>query len=299
MRTPAVIGAIVLAASSGAGCVSLSLRVDRPSYRSDEHSYAELRNDGWRVAYGNFCTTYSLERRCGTAWIPIERPDRTCTKELDGYAPGSSRAETFHVPRETSKGTYRLVTHVEAGGSDYKVTSNEFLIVGSAITSACAEQTAAPRPVAYPGSFSREMYKGHTIVADERSDPPRLEIDGRDIRVSRQQSFAAGGPMFLTPVLSYSMSPTLVDLASTVIDTGVLAFEGVGPDAIRRRPNCLVRSTESCIPPEHENCRKGHHDLSTLARFGAGTCDKPVRCHVWVEFKQRGCWWQTRARLEG
>lgn len=123
----------VLAASWGAGCVSLSIRVGQPSYPSGTSASAEIRNEGWRTAYGNFCWSYSLERRCGTAWIPIERPDRKCTKQLDAYAPGSANGAPFHIPGETPSGTYRLVTSVEAGGSHYKVTSNEFSVVGSAI----------------------------------------------------------------------------------------------------------------------------------------------------------------------
>jgi hypothetical protein len=207
-----VIGACVLVVAFGSGCASVSVRVDHPSFRDGERGYVAIRNTGWRAAYGNFCLGYGLERRCGTAWIPVEPDDCKCTKKLDAYPAGAVRNDVFHVPRGTPNGTYRLVTRVDGQhGSNDRVTSNEFAVVGSqSATDGCRIATppgagaergvarAALRPASRPGPVSHETYKGHTIVADERPDPPKLEIDGQPIRVRREAPAGDGRPRFST-----------------------------------------------------------------------------------------------------
>lgn len=210
------IGAFVSAALFGTGCASVSIRVDRSSYAAGDSGHAQITNEGVRTAYGNFCASYTLERRRGSTWIPIEGEDRRCTKQLDGYGPGSERAAVFHIPRDTPSGTYRLVTRVEGGASDEQVASNEFVVVGP------ARMQEACEVVPHPRSDSRETYKGHVIVADECAKPPALEIDGRSVSVRREAPVDGSGPRFSSPILSYSTHPTLIALARAIIDTGLL-----------------------------------------------------------------------------
>ena len=128
-----VVGALLSVAAFGTGCASVSIHVARSSYAAGDSGYVQITNEGWRTAYGNFCATYTLERRRGSAWIPVERDDRRCTKQLDGYAPGSRRPAVFHIPRDTPNGIHRLVSRLD-GRADDRVTSNEFVVVGSAGT---------------------------------------------------------------------------------------------------------------------------------------------------------------------
>lgn len=108
----------------GDPAVALTLSPSRPV--PGDSATLTLRNRTTEDIGYNLCTS-GLQRRDGTAWIPVPE-DRVCTLELRSLRPGDEDSFTLAVPDTISGEAYRYVTNIEhlvAGRSD-SASTEEF-----------------------------------------------------------------------------------------------------------------------------------------------------------------------------
>jgi hypothetical protein len=76
-----------------------------------------------------------------------------------------------------------------------------------------------------PTTEQRFLYKGRTIVIDEHVDPPKVTIDGTSVVVYVLPN-QPQGKKYLTPNNRHQDYSTLLELAKSLIDTGMLFGPG-------------------------------------------------------------------------
>jgi hypothetical protein len=106
-------------APAAADSTAVELRVDSTSYAAGGQVALTITNHSNTTVSFNPCTRI-VERESGSAWVPVEEPNRVCTMEAWLLEPHATRNATTELPSPLEAGRYRLVillTREGAGGT--------------------------------------------------------------------------------------------------------------------------------------------------------------------------------------
>ena len=104
-----------------------TVTLDRASYTAGATVTMTVKSASRDTLGYNQCSSRSVERQQGSAWVAVAEPDRMCTMELRLLLPNETQTAKTDLPATLAPGTYRLVLtlgrQTTAGGSVRAVSS--------------------------------------------------------------------------------------------------------------------------------------------------------------------------------